>query len=59
MNQISLMKASKTLQQVMAQDGPWGGNTEDLEAPVQTSTGHTPAAAENLSPGHTETPSCE
>ena len=43
----------------MAQDGSWGGNTEDLEAPVQRSTGHTPAAAENLSPGHTETPSCE
>lgn len=43
----------------MAQDGPWGGNTEDLEAPMQRSTGHTPVAAEDLSPAHTETPSCE
>ena len=59
LEQISLVKASQSLQQVMAQDGLCGGNTEDLEAPVQISTGYTPVAAENLTPGHTETLSCE
>lgn len=49
----------KALQVMMALNGPLGGNTEDLAAPVQLSTDDAPVVAENLTPGHTDIPGYE